>query len=257
MRFDEYRNRFETVALERENGVLTLRVHTDGGPLLWSRLTHVELAEAFYCISVDDANEVLILTGTGDAFSGPAVPIGGSRQAMGRQSIDQWNSVFVEGRRLIFGLMDLEIPVIGVVNGPAYRHPELPLLGDIVLASDTAIIQDAAHFTGGLVPGDGVHVVFPALMGPNRGRYFLTTGQALDAATALDFGLVNEVLAPDLVMPRAHELADQLLLQPRYVRRYTRLLLMQELRDRMQRLLPLGITLEGLAVMDGNDRLKP
>jgi hypothetical protein len=46
-----------------------------------------------------------------------------------------------------------------------------------VLASETATIQDSAHFNGSLVPGDGVNVVFPLLLGPNRGIYSLLTGK--------------------------------------------------------------------------------
>jgi len=77
---------------------------------------------------------------------------------------------------------------------------------DIVLASETAEFQDSAHFVGGLVPGDGVHVIFPMAMGLNRGRYFLLTGQRLNAALAYP-----QVQAAD----RAHLLAtrDDLLAQ--------------------------------------------
>ena len=72
--------------------------------------------------------------------------------------------------------LNIEVPVISAVNGPAWRHSELPLLADIVLAADTAQFQDSAHFTGGLVPGDGMHIVYPLLLGVNRARYFLLTG---------------------------------------------------------------------------------
>lgn len=51
----------------------------------------------------------------------------------------------------------------------------------LVIASDTATFQDAPHFPNGIVPGDGVHIVWPLLLGPNRGRYFLLTGQRLSA----------------------------------------------------------------------------
>ncbi len=97
---------------------------------------------------------------------------------------------------------------LAAINGPAVRHPEIPLLCDIVLASETATIQDSAHFNGGLVPGDGVHIVFPMLMRINRGRYFLLTGQVLDASEAKQLGLVSEVLPPADLLPRAWQLAN-------------------------------------------------
>ena len=71
------------------------------------------------------------------------------------------------------------MPIISAINGPAWRHSEIPLLSDIVLAADTAAFQDSAHFMSNMVPGDGMHVVYPMLLGFNRARYFLLTGQTL------------------------------------------------------------------------------
>jgi enoyl-CoA hydratase/carnithine racemase len=138
--------------------------------------------------------------------------------------------------------------MISAVNGPAARHAELPIMCDIVLASETATFQDSAHFVGGLVPGDGVHVVFPMAMGLNRGRYFLLTGQVLDANEAKEAGLVNEVLPGDQLLARAWELARKILLQPELNRRYARILLTEQLRRQMNDLLPYGLALEGLAI---------
>jgi enoyl-CoA hydratase/carnithine racemase len=119
---------------------------------------------------------------------------------------------------------------------------------DIVLASEDASFQDSAHFVGGLVPGDGVHVVFPMVMGLNRGRYFLLTGQILTASQALEAGLVNEVLPRARLLPRAWELARKIMEQPELNRRYARILLTEQLRRRMSELLPYGLALEGLCI---------
>ena len=78
--------------------------------------------------------------------------------------------------------------MIAAVNGPALIHAELAVLCDIVIASENAEFQDAPHFPNGVVPGDGVHVVWPLVLGANRGRYFLLTGQKLRAKQALDSG---------------------------------------------------------------------
>ena len=137
--------------------------------------------------------------------------------------------------------------MISAINGPAVRHAEIPLLCDIVLAAEEATFQDSAHFSGGLVPGDGVHVVFPLLMGTNRARYFLLTGQILTAAEARDVGLVNEVLPRQKLLPRAWEVARQLLQRPPLIRRYARVLMTQDLKRRMHDLLGYGLALEGLA----------
>ena len=107
------------------------------------------------------------------------------------------------GRMLVENILAVEVPVISAVNGPCSIHAEVPLLSDIVLASDTAYFQDLAHFPRGLVPGDGSHVLWPMLVGPNRARSMLLMGKKLGAQEALDWGVVAEVLPQDqLVDPR-------------------------------------------------------
>ena len=61
-------------------------------------------------------------------------------------------------------------------------------------------------------------------------------------------GLVNEVLANDALLPRAWELARQIMRQPEMNRRYARILLTEQLRRQINDLLPYGLALEGLAI---------
>ena len=106
----------------------------------------------------------------------------------------------------------------------------MPLLADIVLASEDAYFQDLAHFPRGLVPGDGAHVLGPLLVGRNRGRYLLLTGKRLAAREACEWGAVNEVLPKDKLLDRAWELARELVMRPPLVLRYTRQLFTQDLK---------------------------
>lgn len=248
-KFAEYSEKYENVRMRREDGILELTLHTNGGPLRWGRLPHAELEEAFLYIGRDRENKVIILTGTGDEFSGPKAEPEYNRQYH-KHSADEWAELTWESRGLLNNLLAIDVPMISAVNGPAVRHAELPVMCDIVLASETACFQDSAHFVGGLVPGDGVHVVFPMAMGMNRGRYFLLTGQVLDAQAAKEAGLVNEVLAPAELMPRAWELARQLVAQPEMHRRFARMLLTEQLRRRIGELLPYGLALEALAALE-------
>src|SRR5262249_17957652 len=94
------------------------------------------------------------------------------------------------------------------------------------------------------------HIVMPLLLGMNRGRYFLLTGQTLDAQKALELGLVAEVLQPDRLMARAWELAEDLAKRPTLLLRYTRLLLTEGLRRQMHDLLGYGIGREMLALIE-------
>ena len=166
--------------MDRRDGILQLTFHTNGGPLQWGMLPHREFAEAFRDVGSDPENKVVIMTGTGDAFSGPRP----TPQARMRSTPGQWDRVYWEGKQLLMNLLDIEVPMISAINGPALRHSELPLLCDIVLAADDAEFQDSAHFPNGMVPGDGMHIVYPLLLGMNRGRYFLLTGQIITARQA-------------------------------------------------------------------------
>ena len=244
----DYVDKFETIRFRREDGILEVTVHTDGGSLQWGRLPHAELEQAFLDIARDRDNQVVILTGTGADFSGP-VPEVESNRAAHRQTPEEWGDLGWESKNLLTNLLAIDVPMIAAVNGPALRHAEMPVMCDVVLASETAAFQDSAHFVGGLVPGDGMHIVFPLVMGYNRGRYFLLTGQKISAQQAKDYGVVNEVLAPERLLPRAWEIARQIMLQPELNRRYTRILLTEVLRRQINELLPYGLALEGLALI--------
>jgi enoyl-CoA hydratase/carnithine racemase len=227
--------------MRREDGIIELTLHSDGDSLIWGDGPHSELGYAFADVGSDEQNRVVILTGTGARF------IAGLDQSwVGPMTDAKWGKIYAHGRRLLLNLLDIEVPVIGAVNGPARIHAELALLSDIVVASEGADFQDAPHFRKGTVPGDGVHLVWPALLGPNRGRYFLLTGQRLSAHEAQALGVVGEVVPADQVLSRAWELARELGRQPDVTLRYTRAAITQQLKQLLTEGLGHGLALEGL-----------
>jgi len=242
----QYADKYQSIQMERRDGILRLTFHTDGGPLHWGGVPHQEFPQAFADVGSDPENRVVIITGTGDSFSGPP----GSAQGTPKRAPREWDKTYWEGKRLLTNLLDIEVPMISAINGPALRHSEIPLLCDIVLASESAAFQDSGHFISGLVPGDGMHVVYPLLLGLNRGRYFLLTGQTIESQEAKQLGLVNEVLPQGDLLPRAWTLARQLAQQPDLVLRYTRVAMTQHVKRAMQDLLGYGLALEGLGSAD-------
>lgn len=245
--FGSYSEKYETIKMRREDGILEVQLHTDGGPLKWGRLPHAELEEAFLNIGRDPENKVVILTGTDGEFSGPRVEDSGANRTYHRHSPEDWAELGWESKGLLNNMLAIEVPMIAAVNGPAVRHPELPVMCDIVLACPEAEFQDSAHYQGGLVPGDGVHVVFSMVMGLNRARYFLMTGQILKAQQAMDYGLVNEIVPAAKLSARAWDHARALLKQPALNRKFARVLVTEQLRRQIQELLPYGLALEALA----------
>ncbi len=246
-KFEDYKDAYSNIDLERsEDGVLVMRFNTGGESLVFSASFHEETAYCFNDIANDHDNEVVIITGTGDSYC-TDVDIDSFELA----SVKEWdrNAIF-EGRRLLMNFLEIEAPVIAAVNGPVIYHPEIPVMADIVLASTTAAFQDNPHFISGIVPGDGAHLIWPNLLGENRGRYFLLTGQTIGAAEALELGVVSEVLEPGALLPRAHELARFLVERPYLTRRYSRVALIQRMREMLVQGIGHGFAYEALAAVD-------
>ncbi|WP_038210986.1 enoyl-CoA hydratase/isomerase family protein [Xenophilus azovorans] len=251
--FETYANRFEHIRMRREDGILELQLHTDGGPLRWGFKPHMELSKAFRAIAQDQGNHVMILTGVGDEFTGPRASEG-VEKGFHAMRPEAWEHLHADGMELMDSLLAIQALVIGAVNGPAVRHCELALLSDIVIASDNAEFQDSAHFPDGLTPGDGINVITPLVMGLTRARYFHLTGQIIKAQEAKSLGLVNEVTTREELMPRAWALARQLKKQKPMVLRHTRILNTHELRRRMLEMVGYGLALEGLDIADSHER---
>jgi enoyl-CoA hydratase/carnithine racemase len=152
-------------------------------------------------------------------------------------------------------LVNLPVPLVAAINGPALVHADIPLMGDIVVASETATLRDF-HLPGGLVPGGIAQVVWQELLGPVRANYFLLTGQTLSAAEALSLGVVNEVLLPESLLSRAHEHAGQLARLTPLVRRAARQGINQRLQKRLAREAPYGYALIGLGALDASLQAK-
>ena len=238
----DYFDKYETIAFERtESGVLTCRIHTNGGPVLYSSVHHHEWVNAFYDIGADRENRVVIITGTGDYF------ISKSGWDTNLDTPGAWDQIVWEGKNFLRNLLNIEVPVIGAVNGPATIHNEIALLSDITLASENTYFQDKPHVPYSSVPGDGIAVIWMELLGINRGRYFLLTGQKLTAEEALELGVINEVLPHDQLMNRALELAEQLAALPPLTACYTRIILTQRLKRLYDESLGYGLALEGFA----------
>src|SRR5215468_8506277 len=211
-----------------------MQCHTDGGSRVGDGKAHDEMSDAFADIAGDREIKVLIHTGTGENYNanwGAAEVEKPLYLAMdGPMGLMKLDEKAWYGRMLIENVLAVEVPVISAVNGPCNIHSEVPLLGDIVLASEDAYFQDLAHFPRGMVPGDGQHVIWPWLVGRNRARYMLLTGKKLSAQEALEWGAVAEVHPKGEVLDRAWELARELAKRPPLVLRYTRQLFTQPLK---------------------------
>jgi enoyl-CoA hydratase/carnithine racemase len=257
--FETYAEAYTSITMERRDGILQLTLHTEDGPFVWgargdgevptgTSVAHRELPQAFADVRDDPGNLCVILTGTGDTFIGG---LGGDVLWERQLKNEDWYHVVREGTELLMSFLDIPVPVIAAVNGPCVFHSELAIAADIVLAAPAAVFQDVPHFASGIVPGDGIAQIWQHVIGPNRGRHFLLTGRRLTAEAAFRLGVVNEILPVSELLDRAWTLAGELTRRSTLTLRYTKLLLVAELRRLMREHLCDGLAREGAARVGG------
>jgi enoyl-CoA hydratase/carnithine racemase len=231
--FEDYKDSYPHWKMDRtDDGILLLQFHKDGGEADWSYDIHHETALLWGKAGADAETKVIIVTGSGEAFLRREATYAGvvDREGMddAQRRAVEWIDAHSYGKRIELDLLEIEQPMIAAINGPCTIHSEQLLLCDIVLAAAHTVIADHTHMPFGLLPGDGVQVAFPLLMGLNRARYFMLTGEVLDAQQCLDLGLFNEVLPAEDVLPRAYEHARKILEAPPMTVRLFRPTLLQQ-----------------------------
>lgn len=201
--YDEY----TTIAASRQGRILTLTLNRPEALNAVNAQMHTELSDIFYDVQNDSDADIIVLTGAGKAFCA-----GGDIKWM-QDAIDQPESferTAVEAKRIVFGQLDLEKPLICRLNGHATGlGATIALFSDIIIATDRARIGDP-HVSVGLVAGDGGALIWPQLVGYARAKQYLFTGDLMTAAEAERIGLINQVVSDDQLDATVNALAERL-----------------------------------------------
>ena len=217
--FEVYAEKYKDIMLmTRKNGILEVRLHTDDGPLKFSWQAHSTWSQAWIDIGRDPENEVMILTGTGDRWldANPEV----WKKLFREWTQDDKLKMYHESLRLLENLIFcIDIPTIAAINGPG-THCEIGTLCDITLCTEDTDFFDP-HFLGGTPPGDGMALTLQRTIGIKRAAYYAYTGAKLDGKTAMELGIVNEVLPREKLLARAWELAEMMMERSRGARMLT------------------------------------
>jgi enoyl-CoA hydratase len=225
---------YEALKVSREGKIVTVAFNRPEVKNATNPRMHQELVRVFPEIGRDPDAQVVILTGEGDAFSA-----GGDLSTL-RDSLEnqaRWVESMQEAREIVMGLVDLDRPVIAKVNGHAVGlGATLALLCDIVIAKDKAKIADP-HVGVGLVAGDGGAIIWPALVGYARAKYYLLTGEAITGAKAAEIGLVTEAVAAEDLDARVDAIAQRLAAGASVAIRLTKKSVNMELRKRIDDML--------------------
>ncbi|WP_255552392.1 enoyl-CoA hydratase/isomerase family protein [Maritimibacter dapengensis] len=245
--------KFETLRLERSGRRLTITMNRPDVLNAFGGQMHREIVEAFAYARDDENSDVVVMTGEGRAFSA-----GGDIEGMARVMEDPalFDQEMDEAQALILTLLDIEKPVVARINGPAIGlGATIALFCDVSFAAESARIGDP-HVSIGLVAGDGGAVIWPALIGLNRAKEFLLTGDILNAKVAAEIGLVNHVL-PDSELDAAVDgFCERIVSGARPAIRGTKRLLNMELRRLAEALMAPGLVLEAETVRSEEHRAR-
>ena len=229
-----------------DKGVLVAEFHNNGGPFIMSAQAHTEFVEAFYRISQDRANKIVILTGAGGDFITDV-----DWSSFGDASDPGiWSQVHDEGVQVLENIANIRVPVIAAIEGRAHVHSDYALLASVIVAAEGATFQDVAHFGAGVAPGDGIFTTWSYRAGAGRAEAFLLNPQPVTARTAYEWGVVAEVVPNGKALTRARELAELYLKAPEVTRRNTRVHFIQPLKERIVREVGYGLSLEGASAAD-------
>ena len=197
---------YQHLKIEREGRILTLTLNRPPMNPIHYEL-HRELSRIFYEVQVDHESDVVIFTGAGDVFSA-----GGDIPMMQKRIDDPelFNRKNLEMKQMIYGLLDLEKPVICRMNGDCIGlGATLGLLCDITIAVEDARIGDP-HVKMGYVAGDGGAIIWPQLVGFARAKEYLLTGDLMTAKEAERIGLINHAVPRAELDERVNKLANRL-----------------------------------------------
>ena len=178
-------------------------------------------------VNRDSTVRAVVLTGAGTAFSsgGNVKDMAERAGLFGHPPVDQ-RTAYRDGiQRIPRALHACEVPLIAAVNGPAVGAGcDLALMCDLRIASTTAFFAES-FVKLGIIPGDGGAYFLPRALGAARAAEMALTGDRVDAATALEWGLVSRVVEPDRLQPAALELARRVAANPPHAVRMAKKLL--------------------------------
>lgn len=234
---------------EQVGNVLTLTLNQ---PATRNALTGntaiAELLEAIARAATDPKIRVLILTGADPVFCS-----GGNVKDMQRFHDPSMDPAAIREdyrhgiQRLTRALYQLDVPTIALVNGPAMGAGlDLACMCDIRIGSERAKFAES-FVRVGIVPGDGGAWLLPRVIGRSRASEMAFTGDAIDAAQALEWGLVSKIVPHDSLLDEGRALAGRIAINPGNVLRMTKRLIREADDSSLEQLLELSAAYQAIA----------
>jgi 2-(1,2-epoxy-1,2-dihydrophenyl)acetyl-CoA isomerase len=205
----------ETVNVRLDAGAATIELNRPQALNAWNAQLGADLLAALRRAGEDEEIRAIAITGAGRAFSSGAdlkEVAGGDTTADGRP--DVYKTLTERYHPIMHAIRELPKPVLAAVNGPAVGIGcSLALCCDLILAAESAYFL-LAFVNIGLVPDGGSSLFLPTRVGMARATELSMLGERLPAATALQWGLINRVVADDELASHTQALAAKLAAGP-------------------------------------------
>ena len=203
------------IKVESEGGVGWIRLNRPEKMNAIGELTRKQLGDAIKDAERDEAVRVVVLTGTGRAFSSGA-DVTEMTGGGGMHTAEEVGDILrKEYMPMLVRLRTMPKPVIAAMNGPAVGiGASFALACDIRIATPEAYLMEA-FINIGLAPDGGVSWLLPRLAGTGVAYEMFFTGKALPAADAHRLGVINRIVPAERLEEEVRDLANQIAAQPR------------------------------------------
>lgn len=235
---------------ERDDSIVTITLNRPQERNAISLPEHIQEIRDF-CADVtrDPSIKAVIVTGAGSAFCAG----GNVKDMRDKSGIFEGSPYMLRNRyrdgiqQIPLALYELEVPTIAAINGHAIGAGlDLACMCDVRVAAEGAIFAES-FVKLGIVPGDGGAWLLPRIIGQARATLMTLTGDAIDCAKALEYGLVTEVVPADALLDSAKAIARRIAANPGHALRLTKRLLREAQDMKLGPLLELSAAYQALA----------
>lgn len=229
----------DRILVEHSDEITTLTINRPDRKNSFDPDLVVEFQEVLRQVDLDERSKVIVVTGAGDCFSA-----GGDIKAFGSKPDPR---VLRRGWHLVHTMLDVEKPMIAMINGPALGLGlTIALLCDCTVMAEDARLGDP-HVSVGLTAGDGGAVVLPLLIGPHRAKELLMSGRSISGTEAEAMGAVNRVVPASELRTVTYELAAEFAQQPVYATRATKVVVNRYVRWMADQVLDVALAYEAIS----------
>jgi enoyl-CoA hydratase len=247
-------NKYQRLVLERKGAILTIKLSSPEKRNAVDAFMHAELPQALREAALDRTIGAIVLTGDP---AGRPFCAGGDLEwirVLSEGTGDDYGVVMREGVEVLRAMIDAPQPIISMINGAAMGlGATLGLFADVSFMDENAKIADS-HVSVGVAAGDGGAVIWPLLIGPNRAKEYLMTGDPLTGKQAAEMGLVNYAVPAAELEAKTYAFAERMANGPRLGIEMTKRSVNLYLRMILNQVIDASLGLEGITFRTDNHK---